>query len=239
VISVVAVNRVAHVILSQPSSRVDARSNVGILDAARNRFALGCVLKPAWDELSARHLTGKMPVPHGAFGYSHAARARPGRRGRGYPSSVVVLLPIGRPVDSGRRTMVFRRRKERPPSRSALLAARVVRHPQVTERPTADGGLELAVPVARRRLARWLSRSGDRPVIRRFELDALGVETWRMMDGRTTVRGMIERLASAHQLNLREAEVAMLAYLRKLMERGIMALAWPEHEQTGKRETRT
>lgn len=132
--------------------------------------------------------------------------------------------------------MGFWRKKGSAPSRPALLAARALRHPQATERPAADGGLELAVPMTRRRLARWLSRSGDKPIVRKFELDALGVEVWRMMDGHTTVRGMIEQLASAHQLNLREAEVAMLAYLRKLMERGIMVLALPDQEQAGTRE---
>ncbi len=132
--------------------------------------------------------------------------------------------------------MGFWRKKGPAPSRSALLAARALRHPQATERPVAGGGLELAVPMTRRRLARWLSRSGNKPIIRKFELDALGVEVWRMMDGHATVREMIERLASGHQLNLREAEVAMLAYLRKLTERGIIVLALPDQEQTGTRE---
>ena len=114
------------------------------------------------------------------------------------------------------------------PSRAGLLAARAVRNPQATERRLADGGLELSVPMAKSRLARWLSRTGDTPIIRKFELDRLGVEVWRMMDGRSTVREVIERFASAHQLNLREAEVSMLAYLRTLAGRGIMVLAMPD-----------
>lgn len=111
------------------------------------------------------------------------------------------------------------------------MAAMAVRHPQVSERVSAGGKVELVVPRTKSRLGRWLSGS-DAPVVRRFELDELGGEVWRMIDGKTTVRMMIERFATAHQLSLREAEVSMLAYLRMLTERGIMVLAWPE-DKTG------
>ena len=124
--------------------------------------------------------------------------------------------------------MRWDRKRQRVPSRSGLLAATAVRNPKVSERRLDDGGLELSVPMTRSRLARWLSRSGDAPIIRKFELDQLGVEVWRMMDGRSTVREMIERFATAHELNLREAEVSMLAYLRTLAGRGIMVLAMPD-----------
>ncbi len=119
-------------------------------------------------------------------------------------------------------------KKRNAPSRLALLAATPIRNPQAAQRRLARGGLELSVPMARTRLARWLSRSGGKPIIRKFELDELGVQVWRMMDGHTTVRTMIEKFASDHQLNLREAEVSMLAYLRTLTERGIMVLALPD-----------
>jgi hypothetical protein len=119
------------------------------------------------------------------------------------------------------------RREKRAPDRAALLAATPLRRPDVAERALADGGLELTASLPKNRLTRWLSRS-NAPVVRRFELDRLGAEAWRMMDGQTPVRAMIERFAASHQLNLREAEVAMLAYLRTLAQRGIMLLTWSE-----------
>jgi len=122
----------------------------------------------------------------------------------------------------------WRKQKRPPPSQTLMLAAKPLRHPQVTERRLEDGSVELAIPLARSRLARWLTGGGDKPVIRKCQLDKLGVEVWRMMDGRTTVRQMIERFAADHQLNLREAEVAMLAYLRTLATRGIIRLAVEE-----------
>ena len=120
------------------------------------------------------------------------------------------------------------REKAALPARSLLLAARPTPHPRAVERPLDSGAVELSVPMRRPRLARWL---GNRPdsATRRFELDQLGTEVWKMMDGRTTVRQMIERFAEKHHLNLSEAEVAMLTYLRTLSGRGIMVLAMPDN----------
>jgi hypothetical protein len=44
---------------------------------------------------------------------------------------------------------------------------------------------------------------------------------------------MIEGFASAHKLNLREAEVAMLAYLRTLATKGIMTLSVTGRPENG------
>ncbi len=116
------------------------------------------------------------------------------------------------------------RRREKPVERGELLEAVPRRVPDAKERVVGGGAIEVSIPVRRSRLGRWLAMGDDRPVVRRFELDALGASVWRMMDGRTSVRAMIERFAETHQLNLREAEVAMLTYLRTLAARGMMAL---------------
>jgi len=123
------------------------------------------------------------------------------------------------------------RRKQRSLPRPVLLAARPSRHPQAQAKELAGGALQLTVPVRPGRIARWMTRSGDRPVLRRFELDELGGDLWRMMDGTKTVRTLIEEFGARHQLNLREAEVAVLAYLRTLAERGIMTLLWADEGQ--------
>lgn len=119
---------------------------------------------------------------------------------------------------------LFRRQKGVTPSRAALLTAVPVRHPSATERTLPNGSVELSVPVEKRRLARWLT-GDNKPIMRKFELDPLGAEVWRMADGRATVREMIEAFAASHQLNLRESEVSMLAYLRTLVSRSIMVIA--------------
>ncbi|MDM8008872.1 MAG: PqqD family protein [Phycisphaerae bacterium] len=125
-----------------------------------------------------------------------------------------------------------RRKKDPGPSREMLLAARPLRNPNITEKEIDGGGLELTVSLPRSRLFRWLSGGRNDPIVRRYQLDAVGVETWRMIDGQTTIMTMIERLASTHGMQQRQAEAAMLAYLRTLTQRGIMMLALP-HENPG------
>lgn len=123
--------------------------------------------------------------------------------------------------------MGWRREKSRVPSRETLLAARPLRCPNITEKPLADGGLELTVSLPRSRILRWLSGGNSDPIVRRYQLDPLGVEAWRMIDGQATVGAMIQRLADGHGLEPRVAEAATLTYLRTLAQRGIMMLALP------------
>lgn len=119
---------------------------------------------------------------------------------------------------------LFRKREQGGVARSSLLSARPVANPEVVCRDARAGAIELSVPMPKGRVGRWLSRS-DAPMIRRFELDELGREVWCMVGERLTVREMIERFAREHKLNLREAEVALISYLRTLASRRIIALA--------------
>jgi len=123
--------------------------------------------------------------------------------------------------------MFLRRKKRADHSRSDLLAAVPVRHPGAKEQEAKNDALRLAVPLPRSRVARWLTLGNNQPVTRQFELDERGAAVWRMIDGRMTVRAMIESFAKTHRLNLREAEVAMLSYLRTLSSRSIVAIQFP------------
>lgn len=131
--------------------------------------------------------------------------------------------------------MAWRRKKDRAVSKELLLAAQPLRNPNVSEKVLAEGGLELTVALPRGRLLRWLSGGKKDPIIRRYQLDSLGAEVWTMIDGRANVGAMIERFAAAHQMDASQAESAMLEYLQRLAQRGIMVLALPseDHGQSG------
>jgi hypothetical protein len=125
--------------------------------------------------------------------------------------------------------MGFWKRNKKPAlSHAAMLASIPTPHPDITAKPLDDGKIELALPAERSKIGKWLARGDDSPIIRRFELDSLGADAWRLIDGRRSVQQMIEQFAEQQQLNLREAEVAMLRYLRTLAGRGIMMLALAE-----------
>jgi hypothetical protein len=63
---------------------------------------------------------------------------------------------------------------------------------------------------------RWLSKVFYIPKERNITLDEVGSEVWQMCNGSTTVGQMIEKLSSKYQLNRKEAEVSLLAYLKTL-----------------------
>jgi hypothetical protein len=63
---------------------------------------------------------------------------------------------------------------------------------------------------------------------RRFVLDRLGSEVWRLCDGRRNVEAVIDAFASEHELTFHEARVAVTSYIRSLVKRGVLAVAMPE-----------
>ncbi len=119
---------------------------------------------------------------------------------------------------------LFRRRKPKL-TRQQCLAAIAVRNPLAEAKDLKDGQLEVILPLQKTRLGKWFSFGSEKTLERRYQLDAFGRDVWEMIDGKKTVRKLIEKFAAKHGLNLREAEVSMMAYLRTLAGRGIIALA--------------
>jgi hypothetical protein len=59
---------------------------------------------------------------------------------------------------------------------------------------------------------------------RKLQLDELGTSVWAMIDGNCSVRQLISIFATTHQLEAREAEVAVTQFLRELGRRGLIGL---------------
>ena len=89
------------------------------------------------------------------------------------------------------------------------------------------GHLELTVRLKPRRWMRWLGQPADAPVVRRHELDELGAYVWKQCDSSQTVEQMIRQFADEHQLNLRESEMSIMAFISMLMKRGLIGVAPP------------
>ena len=58
-----------------------------------------------------------------------------------------------------------------------------------------------------------------------FDLDELGAQVWHLCDGRHTVAEIIRTFAQTRRVNQREAQVAVLAFLRMLVRRNLVAVA--------------
>jgi len=120
--------------------------------------------------------------------------------------------------------MIFRSRKQPAVTRDAALNAKPRRLVDVALEPDESGGGRLKVPLSPPRWGRWVFRlpSG---ATKTFELDSIGAFVWRQCDGKHTVQQIIRKLASEHRLNLREAEVPTIQFLRTLARKGLIGMS--------------
>ena len=83
--------------------------------------------------------------------------------------------------------------------------------------------------IARRRTSavRMLSRIFRLPPYKRIELDEPGTFAVELCDGSRAMGEIVRLFAERFQLNRREAEVSMRAYLQSLAKRGVIAFAVP------------
>lgn len=133
-------------------------------------------------------------------------------------------------------------KKPKPPTltREESLNAVAVANRAVQTRERDGGAITLVVPFHAspmvEKISRWLGTTsgGERTI----ELDAVGSFVWRLCDGQTPVREMIQRLAERYKMNRKEAEVALTTFLRTLASKGLVAIAVlrPEGERTDAEE---
>src|SRR5512133_948861 len=103
-------------------------------------------------------------------------------------------------------------RKKPALTREQSLATRPVRLVDGDLIESKDGA-KLKVKLKQTRLAGFLLRLPE-GATKTFELDALGLLVWKSCDGKTSVKQIVRQLARQYNLNLREAEVPTLAFLR-------------------------
>ena len=103
-----------------------------------------------------------------------------------------------------------------------------VKNNQITEERLESGEVLIHYPVTLRPWIAGLVKrfSGSQTELRSkpLQLDQLGTEVWELIDGHRSVRQIIERFAKAHQLQIREAEVAVSQFIRLLGQRGLIGL---------------
>ena len=113
-------------------------------------------------------------------------------------------------------------------SRDEALRCRPIKAPMVNESRLETGDVLLMYTVvARPWFSKFVKRFGgavDGAIPKKLQLDALGTEVWDLVDGRRTVRQIIQRFAEEHRLHSREAEVSVTQFLRELGKRGLIGL---------------
>lgn len=97
---------------------------------------------------------------------------------------------------------------------------------EISELP--DGLVRLAYPLA---IKPWFGRLADkvglwdaRPMTKTVELDEMGTFVWHHIDGERSVRDIAEAFTKAYEVQPREAELAVTAFIKTIGQRGIIGL---------------
>jgi hypothetical protein len=125
---------------------------------------------------------------------------------------------------------VFRKKKsEHHLSRIAALQQRPAKSLNITESRLESGEVLLEYPLTVRpwlaAVAKRLGRSKNEIVqIKKLQLDAMGTAVWDLVDGKRSVRRIVQIFAENHRLENREAEVSVTGFIRELGQRGLLGL---------------
>ena len=113
-------------------------------------------------------------------------------------------------------------------SRVEALAHTPVKSLNITEVRMDSGEVIIEYPLVVRpwiaAVAKRLGAPQDRKQTKKLQLDAMGTSVWDLMNGRRTVRRIIQIFAATHRLNKREAEVSVTRFIRELGRRGLLGL---------------
>ncbi len=123
-------------------------------------------------------------------------------------------------------------RKKKPQkaalSRAEALRCTPVKSKDAWETSRNSDQVTLAYPVGMRpliaRLVRQFGGDHNRTRTKKLQLDALGASVWELLDGKRTVKQIIETFADAHQLSFKEAEASVTTFLRELGRRGLIGM---------------
>ena len=126
--------------------------------------------------------------------------------------------------------MLFRKPSRPTITREQSLAMRPVRMVDAELAVDPAGNGKLAVPVQPSRLASWLVNRVERRT-KTFEFDAVGVYVWEQIDGKTSVEHLIRRIGKQYNLDLRQAEASTTAFLKTLMQRGLVGMPVRKEEE--------
>jgi Coenzyme PQQ synthesis protein D (PqqD) len=113
-------------------------------------------------------------------------------------------------------------------TRNEALRCTPVKNRHAREQRLESGEIIIHYPLAVRTwlgvLGRWLKMGGGSPRTAKLQLDLLGAAVWGMLDGKRPLHRIAQAFAAEHQLEPKEAEIAVAQFIRELGRRGLIAL---------------
>ena len=118
-------------------------------------------------------------------------------------------------------------RKGRKMPRKQVFGGVPTRNPSV-EVETIENGLRLRIDRDQTVMPWYVRMMPKPPPDKTFEMDHVGAFVWNMCDGRHTIAQIADALADEKKLEMKEAEVALVNYLRTLSKRGLIGIKFEE-----------
>ena len=112
-------------------------------------------------------------------------------------------------------------------NRQQALTCTPIRNPEVEEEETPEGILlrySVEVKPWFKSVFKFVSNRDSNIIVRSLQLDSLGSSVWQMVDGKQSVNQMVGQFRAIHQLEIREAELSITAFLKDLGKRGLIAM---------------
>ena len=115
------------------------------------------------------------------------------------------------------------------PSPERVLNSKPLRLFDAMPEQVASGEYRLIVPL---KPSKWLTFIVRQPrtLNKTFALDEIGKAVWESCDGHTSIRDLIRQLATRYDLNVREVEVATMAFLKTLVQKGLVGIPVEESQ---------
>ncbi len=113
-------------------------------------------------------------------------------------------------------------------TRSQAMSARPIRNPSLAWHEDEEGHVVVVLPRRKDFVGKLLAWLFMVPESRPVSLDEIGTKVWHMCDGEHSVHDIAKTLADEYRLTMREAEVSLAEFLRRLGRRGMIALALPK-----------
>ena len=119
-------------------------------------------------------------------------------------------------------------RKKPQLSRTEALGSVPIKNTDVEEVLLDSGDIMLVYPIKVKPWAAALFRKLGKPPEqigrKKLQLDSLGTSVWKLLDGRRTVRHIIQIFTQQQQVHRKEAEVAVTQFFRELGKRGLIGI---------------
>ncbi|MEI6788754.1 MAG: hypothetical protein WCL49_09780 [bacterium] len=110
------------------------------------------------------------------------------------------------------------------------LASIPIHNARIRETPDTDGTLVVEVDLTYKGLLRFMYRGLKLRTTRRYRLDGLGLEVYRMIDGIKSFEVLIDEFANKNRLTFFEGRAFLMQYLQMLMQKGLVAIGIPNSQ---------